>query len=624
MNVFNSLSVVLITLFMVGCSGLEERPAMDFTIDVIESTGNTVTFTVSSENVQDIAYLVERADKTPPHPKYVLASGKRLSPNKTEKVTVNGLSVDLSYVIYVAAGFNGEYEMKDARVESSSEEQEKPNRSFVSYSSLLEEMVSFDSATRYPSVSYRSRQASSYDRRSVSPNEQHWCANDDGWGYERMEINSGREEKVIFDERHPGVITRIWLTSFGSPKTIVRFYLDGDKEPTWQMNSFDLNDFAAEAGVKLGKSLVFPDQEWIRGSALYLPVSYGSSCKITVEELVEPITVSRYYHINYREYPDGYEVEKLTPEVLISNSSSISAINDALSSPKISGGQQISKKVEMKAGESTSLGMPEGTKAIDLLTIEVAHANSTDLQQAMNELSITGTFDGVTTFDLPLKELAGAGEGAYYLNSWRFSVNGRGKFTLRWKMPYREGATVQLTNNSSKDISVSVTAKVSSYAWDNSSLYFHAAHRSENNVKLTHFSNYPSCIDWKFGHISGGRGVLVGDVYTIDNPYAEWPGEGDEKIWVDDETFPSHFGTGVEDYYSFCGYFRFHTPFSGEPRLDAENFQGYNVHYRTRNLDAIPFRDRLRFDLEMLGWANGSVNVRSTVFWYGDAYTTSN
>ena len=29
-------------------------------------------------------------------------------------------------------------------------------------------------------------------------------------------------------------------------------------------------------------------------------------------------------------------------------------------------------------------------------------------------------------------------------------------------------------------------------------------------------------------------------------------GEGDEKVYVDGETFPSHFGTGTEDYYGYA------------------------------------------------------------------------
>jgi phage protein U len=45
-----------------------------------------------------------------------------------------------------------------------------------------------------------------------------------------------------------------------------------------------------------------------------------------------------------------------------------------------------------------------------------------------------------------------------------------------------------------------------------------------------------------------GRRVYVGDTLTIMNPEEQWWGEGDEKIWVDGEDFPSLFGTGTEDY----------------------------------------------------------------------------
>lgn len=597
---------------------------MKISISNIEATENQITFNVTSENVQNISYMVLKEAVSEPNPKYVLISGVKISPNASEIVTVDDLLSNSGYVIYVAAGNQGRYIMEQASVSTEGEEIQEPGQVVtVTYRSLLEEMISFDAQTRFPAISYMSRQASSYDRRSVSPDAAHWCANDDGWGYERMEYRSGRQEKVIFDEKHPGVISRIWLTSFGSPQTIVRFYLDGSTEPTWQINTFDLNDFASDSGVDIGTSLVFPDAEWIRGSSLYLPISYGKSCKITIEELVEPITVSRYYHINFRRYPDNVAVETLTPEILAKNSSMISVVNEELTTPTISVGEDCKSSAVIDANGSWTIDMPQGTNSINQLEIEVSAENPSDLQAAISNINITGVFDGHKTFELPLQELAGAGEGAYYLKSWRFSVNGRGKFVLRWQMPYRSTASITLSNKYRKAVSVNVASTVASYVWDERSLYFHAAYRKEDGVRLTHFSNYSSCIDWKFGHIVGGRGVLVGDVYTINNPYSEWPGEGDEKIWVDDESFPSHFGTGVEDYYSFCGYFRFHTPFGGEPRLDATNFKGYNIHYRTRNLDAIPFNNKLRFDLEMLGWANGNVDVASTIFWYGDAQTIS-
>ena len=36
------------------------------------------------------------------------------------------------------------------------------------------------------------------------------------------------------------------------------------------------------------------------------------------------------------------------------------------------------------------------------------------------------------------------------------------------------------------------------------------------------------------------------------NPVEAWWGEGDEKVFVDGEKFPSHFGTGTEDYYGYA------------------------------------------------------------------------
>ena len=624
MRVLVQISFILSSfVIMAGCSVRNaEQPAMSISLNDVSATESSLTFTVEPHNVTAASYLVRRDTGKAPSAKYLMVYGTPLVPDSVETLTVDGLEAGQDYAVYVAGSRQGEYVM-DAAVVTTKGNVPEPPSSSVTWCSLLEEMLSFDKMTRFPSIRYASRQASSYDRRSVSPNEEHWCANDDGWGYERMEVKSGHEEKVIFDERHPGVISRIWLTSFGSPKTIVRFYLDGASEPTWQMNSFDLNDFASGSGVTIGRSLVFPDAAWIRGSSLYLPISYSKGCKITIEELVEPTTVSRYYHINYRRYPDDVSVETLTPEVLSRNASLLAKVNDALSSPTVERGEEISSVSTVKAGGQFRTDIPEGPKAVDLLEIEVATENASDLQKCIGAMTISGVFDGKVMFELPLVEFFGAGEGGYYLKSWRFSVNGRGKFTARWKMPYRQNAAIVLGNGSRKDVSVSVRASVSTYSWDDRSLYFHAFSHLDERVPLCHFQNYKSCIDWKFAHISGGRGILVGDVYTINNPFTEWPGEGDEKIWVDDESFPSHFGTGVEDYYSFCGYFRFHTPFSGEPRLDASNFKGYNVHYRTRNLDAVPFDSRLRFDLEMLGWAQGDVSVRGTVFWYGDAGTNA-
>jgi len=48
----------------------------------------------------------------------------------------------------------------------------------------------------------------------------------------------------------------------------------------------------------------------------------------------------------------------------------------------------------------------------------------------------------------------------------------------------------------------------------------------------------------------------VGDQVTVLNPDDGWWGEGDEKIYIDedrDKKFPSHFGAGTEDFYGWAG-----------------------------------------------------------------------
>ena len=134
-------------------------------------------------------------------------------------------------------------------------------------------------------------------------------------------------------------------------------------------------------------------------------------------------------------------------------------------------------------------------------------------------------------------------------------------------------------------------------------MHFHASWRPDDIAPGTPFQ------DWNFVDIQG-QGVYVGDAWTVLNPQKNtWWGEGDEKIYVDDawdRGFPTHFGTGTEDYYGWAGGLvptrkdEFDEPFLANVRvggLDGHT-QGYNICARTRSLDAIPFDRRLRFDME--------------------------
>jgi hypothetical protein len=124
------------------------------------------------------------------------------------------------------------------------------------------------------------------------------------------------------------------------------------------------------------------------------------------------------------------------------------------------------------------------------------------------------------------------------------------------------------------------------------------------------------------------------------NPVERWWGEGDEKIWVDGEGFPSIFGTGTEDYYGYSwggvSTDFYEHPFHAQPRCRVDdklnpktnakgrNTQGYSTETRTRALDTMPFGRSLQLDMEVWSWTDCDMGYGVGMYWYGDAATTSN
>jgi hypothetical protein len=119
----------------------------------------------------------------------------------------------------------------------------------------------------------------------------------------------------------------------------------------------------------------------------------------------------------------------------------------------------------------------------------------------------------------------------------------------------------------------------------------------------------------------------MGDSLAMYNGSSDWWGEGDEKIFVDGEKFPSHFGTGTEDYYGYSfgnlGTF-FEAPFHAEARWDGNSKPGFVSVTRVRTLDAIPFHSSLNFDMEIWHWAQTRVTYAVTCYWYARPGATCN
>ena len=99
----------------------------------------------------------------------------------------------------------------------------------------------------------------------------------------------------------------------------------------------------------------------------------------------------------------------------------------------------------------------------------------------------------------------------------------------------------------------------------------------------------------------------------------DWWGEGDEKIYVDGESFPSHFGTGTEDYYGYawCWPGLFTHAYHSQSRCDGPANYGRTSVNRFHIIDRIPFTTDFKFDMELWHWtAKCQVNLAVVAYWY--------
>lgn len=132
---------------------------------------------------------------------------------------------------------------------------------------------------------YKTLQASSYNRASVSPDQPGWFADSDGVFCIRTEKNKkGETEWVLMEDNGPGAITKMWAVCFyyGLGDTTganLKIYLDGEEEPTIFCNFFELVQ---------GKNFVKPPlaAETRRAGNCYLPIPYAKSCKVTMDKKV--------------------------------------------------------------------------------------------------------------------------------------------------------------------------------------------------------------------------------------------------------------------------------------------------------------------------------------------------
>jgi hypothetical protein len=491
-------------------------------------------------------------------------------------------------------------------------------------------MADRERLTYFPDPVFTLHQSSSYNRESVSPDSSGWFANGDASRFIRVETNGGRREFVLLDTEGPGAVVRWWMTFWKAQHGTLRVYIDNDTIPVLSGLPADILRgksvtepplaVAVQDGAPLGEEGRDYDHNF------YVPLPFSSHCKITYEcDFIERryeadgIKIPEgfwwpdaFYNIGYRLYPKNVKVESVTAEALASARELLNKTGKSLTFHEKTFNEVLKFGKTLGSGDSLVVGINESGLALKHLALSISAA---DLPQALRSVVLKGSFDNTMTIWTPSGEFFGSGYCTAPHETWMTKADTAKSLESWWIMPFRESCSLVFINYGRDSVTLSGSAGFSSYEWKESSMYFASSWHEYYNIRTVSETQEP--FDLNYVKVRG-KGIYAGDQITLFNSTHDWWGEGDEKIFIDGEKFPSSFGTGSEDYYgySFGREESFSHPFLSQPSGKGNMSPGLTVNTRLRSLDAIPFYTGISSNIELWHWADTRINYALTTFFY--------
>lgn len=479
----------------------------------------------------------------------------------------------------------------------------------VTTGTLLAEMHDLERLARLPDPPYKLIQYSSYDRRSNLPGGPDWFANRDGFGGETIPGfegvvkppgDDGVGEYLVCDVQQPGAIVRTWTAAIEGQ---VRMYLDDAAEPVFDGPAEEFfmrrhERYLKNAGFDARKT----GDAFRQFYANYFPMPFARRCKIV---WIGDLKKVHFYQVQVRHYPPHANVLTFKPDDVKTHGENLARACDALNKPPAAApsANLVGGEHALAAGETKQLfNVSGGPGAIRVLEVQ---AKAEDLPRALRSIVLRVHFDGAQTPQVraPLGDFFSAAPGIVPHETLPFRVEANGRMICRFVMPYAETAVGYADNRGDQAATLKLNVAVAPRKWDERSLHFYARWRVNHDLLARPGADV---IDLPFV-LARGRGQYVGTAVYIMNPCpvptagGNWWGEGDEKIFVDDDRLPSTFGTGSEDYFNYAWSRSdiFDYPYFAQPNCTGPDTRGYVTNSRWHVLDAIPFENFLAFYMEL-------------------------
>lgn len=211
--------------------------------------------------------------------------------------------------------------------------------------------------------------------------------------------------------------------------------------------------------------------------------------------------------------------------------------------------------------------------------------------------------------------------------------DGKG-FNSWWQMPFRKGFRFSVENDCDLPLQFYFYVDFEERKVEKDALYFHARWHRECPTSGVSETGFAAHRDWCFGgeNLDGkenyvvleaeGKGHYCGANINIHNLSTsdmwDWPGEGDDMIFIDGDESPTLNGTGTEDYVNmaWCPQQEYAAPYHGLLLGGARNWKGKISYYRYHILDPVGFEKQIKVTIEHGHSNHRSDDWSSTAYWY--------
>ena len=274
-------------------------------------------------------------------------------------------------------------------------------------------------------------------------------------------------------------------------------------------------------------------------------------------------------------------------------------------------------------GQSFEIFQAEGPGIITHIWFTIAAKSRQHLKELVLRIFWEG--NAKPSVEVPVGDFFGLNLGEYFLYESAFmNCSSVKALNCYFAMPFRRSARMSVTNESKQAVD-SFYSNIDYQlvkALPPDALYFHAQYRQATPNKAIEGTD--KNLDGQNNYVffeTRGRGQAMGVTMGVVQNHDNWFGEGDDMIFIDDDSKPAITGTGTEDYFNGAWDFGVTNPFAnlynGAPFIGVgERAGGRYCLYRWHADNPIAFEKSLKFTIEH-GHANDRADCFYTVgYWY--------